>query len=259
MSEKIRIRWLTNACFEIHGCGQVVLTDPCLKQTTYKGFDVDSFDQVDHVVVSHLHWDHITELPDIYRKFHPCIFTGVMGADLLATWLDCNTSYIYPMFPDQELDMGPVKIKMLYNRHANVDKSKSEQTERCKSYDFMKDYPGMDALQSMGGMEMCSYLITFENGFKVLFWGGDISHSQIAHLRGLKPDVAFIQYSKQGAEAYTELANAIEPGVSLPHHTDLKNALHSEIVEAKIAKLKAIYKGKLICPENGQWMEFDVK
>jgi len=71
--------------------------------------------------------------------------------------------------------------------------------------------------------------------------------------------VAFIQYSKQGAEAYTELANAIEPGVALPHHTDLKNALHSEIVEAKIAKLKAIYKGNLICPENGQWMEFDVK
>ena len=28
---------------------------------------------------------------------------------------------------------------------------------------------------------------------------------------------------------------------------------------AKIAKLKAIYKGNLICPENGQWMEFDVK
>ena len=256
MSEKIRLRWLTNASFEIHGCGEVIVTDPCLKQSTCKDFDENSFERVDHVVVSHLHWDHITELPAIEKKFHPNIFTGALGADLLAEWLDCNTSFIYPMFPDQELDMGKVKIKLFYNRHANVGKPKSQQTAKCEEYDFMKYYPGMERLQSIGGMEMCSYLITFENGFRILFWGGNIAQNQITHLRGLKPDVAFMQYSKQGAVALTELADAIQPGVLIPHHHDLKIPFTDERTQEKLRVLKETYKGELICPENGEWLEF---
>ena len=256
MRDKVKIRWITNAAFEVHACGQVVLTDPCLCQSTYKGINGNSFDQVDHVLVSHLHWDHITELPVIEKKHHPNIFTGALGADLLATWLDCNTSFIYPMFPDQELDMGAVKIKMFYNRHANVNSVKSKQAGKCESYDFMAQYPGLDKLQSMGGMEMCSYLMTFENGFRILFWGGNIAQNQISHLRGLKPDMAFMQYSKQGAEALTELANAIQPGVLIPHHHDLKIPLHDQRTVDKLELLKQTYNGKLICPENGQWLEF---
>lgn len=256
MSDKIRIRWLTNASFEIQGCGQVILTDPCLHQSTYKGIDASSFEKVDHVVVSHLHWDHITELPIIENKHHPFIYTGALGADLLASWLDCNTSLIFPMFPDQELDMGPFRIKMFYNRHANVGKTKSQQTAKCEEYDFMKFYPGLDKLQSMGGMEMCSYLITFENGFKILFWGGNIAQNQISHLRGLKPNVALMQYSKQGAVALSELAEAVDPGVLIPHHHDLKIPFTDERTQEKLRVLKETYKGKLICPENGQWLEF---
>ena len=256
MGKDIKLRWLTNASFEIHGCGEVIVTDPCLKQSTCKDFDADSFDRVDHVLVSHLHWDHITELPDIEKKFHPNIFTGALGSDLLATWLDCNTSFIYPMFPDQELDMGKVKIKMFYNRHANVDKTKSQQTGKCEEYDFMKLYPGMENLQSMGGMEMCSYLITFENGFRILFWGGNIAQNQITYLKGLKPDVAFMQYSKQGAVALTELANAVQPGVLIPHHHDLKIQFLDPRTVEKLKVLRETYKGNLMIPENGQWLEF---
>lgn len=256
MRDKIKIRWLTNASFEIDGCGEVIVTDPCLKQSTCNVFNADSFKRVDHVLVSHMHWDHITELPDIEKKFHPNIFTGALGADLLATWLDCNTSFIYPMFPNQELNMGKVSIKMIYNRHANVNKKKSEQEKKNRDYDFMSHYPGLEKLQSMGGMEMCSFLITFENEFRILFWGGNVSQNQISTLRGLHPDVALMQYTKQGPIHVSELANAIGPSVLIPHHHDLKVPFHDEITQEKLKLLKECYKGKLICPENGQWLEF---
>ncbi len=256
MRDKIKIRWITNACFEIHACGQVVLTDPCIHQSTYKGVDASTLEKVDHVVISHLHWDHITELPLIERMHHPFIYTGALGSDMLAKWIDCNTTNIYPMFPNQELDMGPVKIKMFYNRHANVNSTRTLQEQKCRAYDFMKDYPGLDELQGIGGMEMCSYLITFENGFRILFWGGNIAQNQITTLRGLKPDVALMQYSKQGPVNLTELATAVDPGVLIPHHHDLKIPFHDERVQEKLKVLKENYKGKLICPENGQWLEF---
>lgn len=256
MKNTIRLRWLTNACFEIHGCGEVIITDPCLLQSSCREFDTDSFDRVDHVLVSHLHWDHITELPEIERLFHPNIFTGALGADLLSSWIDCNTSLIYPMFPNQELDMGKIRIKMFYNRHANVGKTKSQQIKKCVEYDFIEFYPGLEALQGIGGMEMCSYLITFENGFKILFWGGNISQNQFVQLRGLEPDVALMQYARLSAEALSGLANAIQPGVLIPHHHDLKIPFHDERNVEKLRILRETYKGNLITPENGQWLEF---
>jgi len=120
----------------------------------------------------------------------------------------------------------------------------------------MKLYPGMENLQSMGGMEMCSYLITFENGFRILFWGGNIAQNQITSLKGLKPDVAFMQYSKQGAVALTELANAVQPGVLIPHHHDLKIPFKDPRTVEKLKVLRETYKGNLMIPENGQWLEF---
>ena len=65
-----------------------------------------------------------------------------------------------------------------------------------------------------------------------------------------------MQYSKQGAVALTELAQAIDPGVLIPHHHDLKIPFTDERTQEKLRVLRETYPGKLLCPENGQWLEF---
>jgi L-ascorbate metabolism protein UlaG (beta-lactamase superfamily) len=250
---KATIRWMTNACFEINACATVVVTDPCLSLTSFKGLDVDSFDKIDHVVLSHLHWDHISELPEIENKFHPYIFTGAQGSELLANWIDCNTSLIFPMYPEQEVDMGPFRIKNLYNRHTNVQSTYRRGKNKIADYPFIADFPGMIDLQGIGGMEMSSYLITFENGFTLLFWGGEIAYNQVARLRNLEPDVALMQYSRQKPEDLAELAYAINPKYLIPHHHDLRVPLAE--VKPRLQELAKHYTKEIIFLENGETFE----
>ena len=254
MKSKVSIRWMTNACFEITASDNVLVTDPCLSLTAYKELDVSAFKRIDHVVISHLHWDHVSELPDIEKLFHPQIYTGVQGSELLADWIDCNTSHMFPMYPNQELDMGPFTIRCLYNRHTNVQSTYRKGKNKITSYPFIANFPGLEALQGIGGMEMNSYLITFDTGFRVLFWGGDIARNQLISLQGLNPDVALMQYSKQTPEALSELAYAINPTYLIPHHHDLRAPLHE--VKPRLQQLADHYKGEMIILENGQSIEF---
>lgn len=251
---KAKIRWMTNASFQISACNTSIVTDPCLLQSSYKGFTRPFFGQVDYVALSHLHWDHVTELKDVLQDFSPAVFTGVQGSERLAEYLDMNTSFLFPMYPDQELDMGEFSVKAFYNRHANVKLPYSQQEKKCQSYDFMPQYPGLERLQGIGGLEMYSYLFTFQNGFKVLFWGGNISRNQMTTLRGIKPDVALMQFSKQSTQGLCDLATAIEPKVLIPHHHDLKTPLSE--AQPRLEELKALYPGRLVCPRNGETVEF---
>lgn len=251
---KVRLRWLTNAAFEIQSCGQVIVVDPCLSLTPYKGFDENSFERVDQVLISHIHWDHISDLPQIYRKFMPNIFCGALSAETLIRWYHGNPSLMYPMYPDQEIDMGPFKVKMLYNRHLNINIEMG--VDKPSKYTFWDDYPGMKQVSEMGSMEMCNYLLTFENGFRILIWGGNQGYDQIAKLRGLKPDLAIMQYSKQRADKLTELLDAIQPKVVLPHHHDLRKPFEDPAVQESLQVLRDTYKGTLLTPKNGEWLEF---
>lgn len=252
--ERTSIRWMTNACFEVQSDGVLLVSDPCLLQTSFKGFKEPFFEKVDGIMLSHLHWDHTTELKFLVNKFNPAVFTGAAGSLQLAEYLDMNTSYLFPMYPDQELDMGEYRIKAFYNRHSDVKMNYSAQAKQCSSYDFYSSYPGLEKLQTAGGMEMYSYLLTFKNGFKVLFWGGNISQSQKTLFEGIRPDVALMQYSNQNPHELAELARAIDPSVIIPHHHDLKMTLAE--AQPKLEILSNLVSCPLLCPRNGEKLCF---
>lgn len=250
----VKLRWLTNACVEIRCCDQVIVTDPCLSLTPCKKFTADSFERIDSVLISHIHWDHISDLPEVYRKYNPLIFCGYMSADKLLGWFHANPSRAYPMFPNQEINMGPYKVKLLYNRHLDIN-MEWKGTKPSK-YTFWDDYPGMKEVSDYGGLEMSSYLITFENGTTILFWGGAIGYDQIDTLKGLRPDIAIMQYSKQRIEDLVPLINAVQPKVLIPHHHDLRKQFEDPDVQNNLKLLKETYKGNIVCPKNGEWLEF---
>jgi L-ascorbate metabolism protein UlaG (beta-lactamase superfamily) len=251
----IELRWLTNACYEINHHGTVIVTDPCLQWTAWPGFTVDDFkDGIDYVAISHLHWDHITELKEIEERFHPQYFTGVMGYSLFCEYLNPNTSLAYPMFPDQCFAMDGFAVKCLYNRHWNVGKTFERQAAETDCAACFKMPPGMEKLQKMGGMDMNNYLFTFVDGLKVLFWGGDVTVSQKTMLKGMNPDIMIAQFSTKNMNDRADLFTAIEPGVVLFHHQDIYDI--PERYEPKIKAFSEIYKGRLVSPKHGEWMKF---
>lgn len=249
------IRWLTNSCFEMNCNGTVIVTDPCLKYTSYKGFAADSFKSgVDYVAISHLHWDHISEIKELEALYHPVYFTGAMGFEAFCSYVNPNTSMAFPMYPSQCLSFEGFSVTCLYNRHWNVGKTYAEQESSCFSdKELFQAHPGLDKLQGLGGLEMNSYLFTFDDGHMVLFWGGDVTYSQKAMLRGLAPDLLLAQFSAKDMEKRAELLEAIKPKTLIFHHQDIYET--EEVYTPKLKAFSSIYSGNLVILKHGQCLE----
>ena len=140
---KARVRWLTNVAFQIDCCSKTVITDPCLEKTAYQGFHADSFVNVDYVVLSHVHWDHIYDLKAMVAKYSPKIFVGALSAYETALYCDSNPSYVYPMFPNQDVVVDGMNIKCIATRHLVLPSKAQSQVERGAKADFFPDRPGM--------------------------------------------------------------------------------------------------------------------
>ena len=216
---KHSIRWLTNSAFEIKYKNQTITTDPSVRFMTYQGLDEHSFSKPDYILLSHLHWDHISELRNMYAMYQPKILSGTLGRKELVNYLNANQVDVLPAYPGLSMDFGSFRVEVLYGIHRNNKKTIREQLKdveaKCRLID--KDILG---LQEIGSLEMLNYLITFDDGFRILFWGGEFSVMQESLLRDLSPDVALMQYSNSRKTEFLNMVDAVNPKAFIAFHHD---------------------------------------
>ena len=169
----IQIKWNTVACFEIRFGDFSVVTDPCI--TVSEGTDAtwETVEKCDLITVSHVHWDHVTDLPELTGKFNPPVLTGELSAMPLLKWMDYNPSNIYPMTPGLSLDFGEVRVTALFGRHVDQGKRFSEMEKAFSASPLLQSDPELLAMQLLGSTEYRNYLFTAKNGTKVLIWGNN--------------------------------------------------------------------------------------
>lgn len=256
----ISLKWLSVTCFEITDGTVTIVSDPCVTESPLCPLTWEDIEKCDYITLSHGHWDHITDIPRLIEKFHPLILTGDQTAAPLARWTNYSPSRIYPMYPNMELDFDTVKIKALYGRHTDLGTGYNDQVTALATRDAVKADFGMNELQGYGSLEYRNFLYTFPNGTKVLLWGNDPTAEQKNILKGEKPDVAILQYTKQAKNpmAMARLARDIGCKVLIPHHMDLKKTPAEYMPEVQClenAFLELVPDGKFICPVNGQWLK----
>ena len=216
-----RLRWLTNATFELETGETRITIDPCVRGMCCRSFDEKSYKRPDYILVSHLHWDHIGDLRFLYDKYHPLVISGSLGRSELIDYLDANQADFDPAVVNVELDFGSFKVKPLYAIHRNLKKKLNEP--------FISDYleklkcldPKMHCVQKMGTLEMMNYLLTLADGMSVLIWGGEFDVVQENMLRDLKPDVALVQYSPTMPERLSRILDSIKAEKVIPYHHDI--------------------------------------
>lgn len=216
-----RLRWLTNAAFEIETSGTRITIDPCVRGMCCTTFDEKSYKKPDYVIVSHLHWDHIADLRYLYDTYSPIIISGNLGRESLIDYLDANHADIYPAVVNVELDFGSFKVKPIYAIHRNLKKKLNvpftpDYLEKLKRLD-----PKMHCVQKMGTLEMMNYLLTLEDGMTILIWGGEFGVVQENMLRDLKPDVALVQYSPTMPDKLSRILDSIKAKKVIPYHHDI--------------------------------------
>lgn len=253
----VSIKWLAVTSFEIKCNGLTIVTDPYITECVGTDVTWEAVENCDLICLGHAHWDHITDIPRLVEKFQPKILCGDMTAMPLAQWLNYTPTYIYPMYPDTELDFGDVKVRALYGRHKNLKKGFNDLCDYIYQNPLCINDPGIASLQAVGSMEYRNYLFTLPNGTKILIWGNDPTIEQLHICKALKPDIAILQRpsSVKTAVKSGEFAAAIGCKVLIPHHHDFRGVDDPTKIEAfKKEFLNRVPDGKFISPKHGEWV-----
>jgi len=263
-SPLVRIRWLTYACFEIQADGVSIVIDPYIGVSKYTDLTAEAIEKTDYVLLSHTHFDHVTDIRYLMDKFGARVLCGQLSADSLTRWLDCNPMFVYPMNPGLELDFGACKIQALYGRHTSLRRDCNECLEYVKPVAF--EQAGMcgeasDEMQRIGSLEYTNFLITLNNGTRIVFYGGTDTPEAVPILRGARPDILLTQFTSMNSHDFSNFMAAIGPKYIIPHHMD--SSWPQEEYEARLERCGARLADKapgmvLITPEHGQWYEFSM-
>lgn len=254
----VDIKWLAVTSFEMKFGDITVVSDPYITDCQGTDLDYTAVEKCDIITLSHAHWDHITDIPNLVEKFGCKILCGQMTAMPLAKWLNYKATRIYPMNYGLELDFGDVKVKALFGRHKIQPLGYNDMTAKTEQNPMCKD-EGIKELQGVGSLEYVNYLFTAKNGTKVLIWGCDPTIEQINICKELKPDIAIIQRGKSPVQC-AEIANLIkEMGckVVIPHHHDFREVDPPEVLQGfKDAIAKATPDVEFVTLKHGEWMSF---
>ena len=258
MYEKIRMRWLTVASFEMQLGNTRVVTDPFITDSPATDLTWEDIDQCDIITVTHAHWDHVTDIPQLMKKFNSKLLVGELTLLPMARWLDCNAHYIYPMNPGVALDFGDVKVTGLYGHHTNLKATVSELEERMKNRPLFDKFPGLLETQVIGTLEYRNYLFTLPSGKTIFVWGGAPTIEQRNMFKGLNPDVAILQLSGYEPAAVAQMGADIGARVIIPHHMDLSKTPEEYLprVEALGVEFKKLVpEGEVVFHPQGEWFE----
>ncbi len=253
----VDIKWLAVTCFEMRFGNTTVVSDPYITECKGTDLDYNAVEKCDIITLSHAHYDHITDIPRLSKKFNPIIICGDMTALPLIEWVDCSASKIYPAHPNLELDFGDVKIKSLFGRHKLQGGGYKETTEYLEKVEDCVNDKGVAKLQGVGSLEYRNFLFTTPNGTKILIWGNDPTIEQLNICKAEKPDIAIMQ-RPVGIEKSKKMAKFIKEigcKVVIPHHHDFNGVDDPSIIENfKNAICEIAPEIEFVSPVHGEWI-----
>ena len=203
----VDLKWLAVSSFEIKFGDTTVVTDPFITECKGTSLTYEDVEKCDIITLGHSHWDHVTDIPRLCKKFSPNVLCGDMTALPLAEWLNYTPAYIYPMHPNLELDFGDVKVLALFGKHKYQKNGMgyNDLVNLINENEYCQADEGMAKLQGVGTLEYRNYLFTAPNGAKVLIWGNDPTPEQKNICKALAPDIAILQ-RPVGEKAVLEMA-----------------------------------------------------
>lgn len=229
----ITLRWLNNAGFEVVlPGGSHLLVDPWLDQADIHPVPVKSIERVDYVLLTHVHFDHADSIGDIQKYFPDSrILVGDLSATPLCELKHLNVEKIYRVRGGEVYEFSDVTIEVISARHTESKRGGYYMEGSNRTEDGKLD-------QSMwyGSLEMFNYRITASDGSTMVVWGGMTTDEQINRMKHFRNnDIAVMHVSpKQKTGMFTELVNAINPKVVIPHHYDLWDVMfkkHPEMLK----------------------------
>lgn len=240
-SSIVVLRWLGNANYEVDYQGRVFLFDAYFDRTARNhdiGVTVPQIKRADAILVSHAHFDHISDVAPIAAQTH----APVIGAPLtiaVAEKLGVPASQTMTAKGGESFHFGDVTVETALAQHSTIQDGLIAALAQIYKIDSRPNTPEEDAhnkeVTARGTFDpkvitegTLAYALRFKNGFSIVVIGsaGPITAGDRALAQHLgRADIGIIAYQPhpvaehQVADTWP-LVQLLHPRLYLPAHHD---------------------------------------
>jgi L-ascorbate metabolism protein UlaG (beta-lactamase superfamily) len=214
-SGKVEVLWLGQAAFKITTPGgKVIVIDPWLTTNpkTPAGFkNLAALGKVDLILVTHAHFDHFADAPDLARMNNAPMYTGAGLGNTVVT-LGMLPANLAPRFGKGGTiaPFGPngVKITATHAEHSSELVWKNPATGKDETH--------------FGG-EPVGYVVEMENGFKIYHMGDTALFGDMKFIgEYYKPDLVLVpiggHFTMNPELGSIAIRDLIKPRYAIPMH-----------------------------------------
>jgi L-ascorbate metabolism protein UlaG (beta-lactamase superfamily) len=195
----MKLTWLGHATFQIQTPrARTILIDPWVKGNPACPASAKEMKQVDVLLCTHGHGDHIGDAVEIAKQHNP----KVVAIPELCAWL------------------GSKGVKQL----AEMNKGGTQQIDDIKVTMVHADHSCgiLDNGQFVYGGEACGYVVEFENGIRIYHAGDTNVFGDMAIIRELySPEIAMLpigDHYTMGPREAAYACNLLQPTTVIPMH-----------------------------------------
>lgn len=210
----IILRWLGNAGFEFKIGKQILLVDPFITRSAWKKMyfvraapDKDAIHEhiraCDHILISHAHFDHFMDVPEIAR-WSGAVIHGSNNTCELARVLGVPEAQRNHIHTHDHFSLGDIEIQVTPAAHPWIPGYTTGRLNgRIHSPLRLREYR-MD--------ECFSFLITYQDK-RILVWSS-------TRTDGAEPADLLICRAVSGQRWYDRMMETVHPKVVIPSHWD---------------------------------------
>ncbi len=221
----MRIRWIDTSCFEIEtDQGKRIVSDPYIDECPNHPVSSDDIGAMDYILISHTHFDHISQLDKYFEAYRPKILSGPIAGLHLLEKLDLSGQCMYGMDDSELLDFGDTRFFRLSGKHSIPGRASRHLVRESKVMDdFDGAFPLSGAyidLMKEGFYEFSNFMIETRDNTRILLWGGAVTDDQIRKARDLHPDIILMQIPSNSPDQIGKLVGTCGASFVMPHHHD---------------------------------------
>jgi L-ascorbate metabolism protein UlaG (beta-lactamase superfamily) len=220
----MELKWLGTAGFEFKTKDHVFLLDPFVSRNSqsFPKQDIKALDikKASQIFISHGHFDHILDVPQISRQTKADIYCSGIAAGYLKNHR-VNTQQIFSVLTDEKtFDFKDYTAQAFFSDHIKVDKKLVFSTLLKINVQLFKYIP---LLQKFPCGRVLSWRFTIEDKI-IQFFGSAGSSIEELEKIGKKAPIDILMLPLQGhsniCQIGVDYVKRLAPKIVIPHHHD---------------------------------------
>lgn len=260
MAAKFRLKYLGCACFEMDFDGFHVVSDPFMTESPTNDLTWERVEDCDLMVVTHGHYDHVTDIARLHQRFHAKLCCGEMLAPELIRWSDMSPMDVFPMACGQVLDFGPVKLRAVYGKHVRLAYDWTTLAKSLDTVPFLREHPDLVGMHRIGHLEYRNFTFILPDGRKLTIWGNGLRAPLEGVLKAEQPDILLLQTTMQTntktADETIRICREMGTRTVIGNHLDFPRLSWDAARGLRDAFAAQLPEVRFIVPEYDSWIEF---